>query len=49
MQYAKGNNVLSVLPHLTYNATKVTNKVKFTLEQAMKARGGSTGIALLFL
>jgi hypothetical protein len=24
-------------------------KVKFTLEQAMKAQGGSKGIALLFL
>ena len=28
---------------------KVKVKVKFTLEQAMKAQGGSRGIALLFL
>jgi hypothetical protein len=40
MQYAKGDNVSSVLPHLANNATKVTNKVNFTLEQAMRAKGG---------
>jgi hypothetical protein len=28
---------------------KVKVKVKFSLEQAMKAHGGSRGIALLFL
>jgi hypothetical protein len=28
---------------------KIKTKVKFSLEQAMKAQRGSTGIALLFL
>ena len=31
------------------NEGRVTVKVKFTLEQAMKAQRGSRGIALLFL
>ena len=33
----------------TKNNTMPKVKVKFTLEQAMKAQTGSTGIALLFL
>jgi hypothetical protein len=33
----------------SYTLYLVTVKVKFTLEQAMKAQRGSRGIALLFL
>jgi hypothetical protein len=33
----------------SYAMAKVKVKVKFTLEQAMKAQRGSRGIALLFL
>jgi hypothetical protein len=35
--------------HVSIIKGKVQVKVKFTLEQAMKAQKGSRGIALLFL
>jgi hypothetical protein len=41
------SSIPTTLSRPTYKAGKV--KVKFTLEQAMKAQRGSTGIALLFL
>jgi hypothetical protein len=37
------------LSYLNQNRKVVTSKVKFTLEQAMKAQRGRRGIALLFL
>jgi hypothetical protein len=39
---------LGLFKLLSINMTN-TVKVKFTLEQAIKAQGGSRGIALLFL
>jgi hypothetical protein len=36
-------------PATTITATTIAEKVKFALEEAIKAQRGSTGIALLFL
>jgi len=45
---AVGRRLETNVLHYKYN-TMPKVKVKFTLEQAMKAQRGSTGIALLFL
>ena len=45
---AVGHRLETNVLHYKYN-TMPKVKVKFTLEQAMKAQRGSTGIALLFL
>jgi hypothetical protein len=45
----RGEKYLSTLPRIEHRFLGSKVKVKFSLEQAMKAQRGSRGIALLFL